>query len=117
MSHALGRIRFIEGNFSNYGSFDKAYTKIFAINVLYFWDDLLPEFSKIFTLLKLGGSLILFISSPERLQARPITSDSAFNKHTINKVESDLLAVGFLHVAHETVLKGGFETYYVRAEK
>jgi len=117
MSDASGRIRFIEGNFSNYSSFDKAYTKIFAINVLYFWDDLLPVFSKIFALLKPGGSLILFMSSPERLEAKPITSDSVFNKHTIRKVESDLLVAGFLQVAHETVVKGAFETYYVRAEK
>ncbi len=112
-----GRVRIFDGEFGAFGLFDTVYSKIFAINVIYFWDDLSPIFSKIFKLLKPGGHFVIFMSSPERLRARPFTADMVFNKYSITEVRAALLKVGFLTVMHETVEKEGFDTYYVEAQK
>jgi len=111
------RVRIFDGKFGTFGLFDTAYSKIFAINVIYFWDDLSAMFSRVFGLLKPGGYFVIFMSSPERLKARPFTADKVFNKYPITAVREALLNAGFLKILHETVVKGGFDTYYIVAQK
>jgi cyclopropane fatty-acyl-phospholipid synthase-like methyltransferase len=112
-----GRVRLFKGDFGEYDFSGNAYSKIVAINVIYFWNDLLLKFSKIYCLLKPGGRFILFMSSPERLAQVPFAVDEVFTKYTLQQVETDLHRAGFPNVTHEKVLKKGFETYYICAEK
>lgn len=111
------RIRLFKGDFGEYNFPGSTYSKIFALNVVYFWNDLFSKFSKIYNLLKPNGRLILFMSSPERLREILFAVDSVFNKYTISQVETDLLQAGFSNVTYEKVLKKGFDTYYIFAEK
>jgi cyclopropane fatty-acyl-phospholipid synthase-like methyltransferase len=113
----LGRIRFIIGDFRDYDFGGKTYAKIFAINVLYFWTNLPPVFSKIHGLLKPEGGLMLFMSSPELLNNVPFASDSVFAKYTLTEVKSALSKAGFSTITHEVIQKMGFDTYYIRAGK
>lgn len=112
-----GRIRFFKGDFGDFDFGKSVYSKIFAINVIYFWNDLDAQFSKIFTLLKKEGRVVLFMSSPERLKNISFAVDEVFNKHTIDQVETALSKAGFKKVDHQTVVKMGFDTFYVIAEK
>lgn len=114
---SAGRVHFFLGDFGNYDFNDTAYSKIFAINVIYFWNDLSPKFSKIYRLLKTGGRLILFMSSPERLQKVPFAVDGVFNKYTVAQVETGLLLAGFINVNHERVVKNKTDTFYICADK
>lgn len=111
------RIRFIKGDFCDHKFNGAAYSKIFAINVVYFWKDLNPVFLKINSLLKTGGRLVLFMSSPERLLATPFGRDAVFNKYTLDQVEAHLSHAGFSGITHEKLLRAGFETYYIGAGK
>jgi ubiquinone/menaquinone biosynthesis C-methylase UbiE len=111
------RIRFLSGDFRDFDFGDKTYLKIFAINVIYFWKDLFPAISKIHRLLKPDGRLILFMSSPERLNNVPFASDSVFTKYTLAEVKTALSKAGFSKITHEVMQKMGFDTFYICAEK
>jgi cyclopropane fatty-acyl-phospholipid synthase-like methyltransferase len=112
-----GRVRLFKKDFGEFDFSGNAYSKIFAINVIYFWNDLFLKFSKIYCLLKPGGRFILFMSSPELLARVPFAVDEVFAKYTLQQVETDLHRAGFSNVTHEKVVKKGFETYYICAEK
>jgi len=114
---STGRVQFFMGDFGDYNFGDVVYSKIFAINVIYFWNDLSSKFSKIYSLLETGGRLILFMSSPERLQKIPFAIDGVFNKYTVAQVENDLSGAGFIKVNHERVVKNETDTFYICADK
>jgi ubiquinone/menaquinone biosynthesis C-methylase UbiE len=113
----LGRIRLINGDFRDYDFGSRTYSKIFAINVIYFWSDLPPVISKIHRLLKPDGRLTLFMSSPERLNNVPFASNDVFSKYTLAEVKSALSKAGFSTITHEVMQKMGFDTYYIGAGK
>lgn len=115
-SIATKRVRLFKGDFCVH-ELNTTYSKIFAINVVYFWKDLVAEFSKIYNTLKPGGQLILFMSSPESLRKIPFAVDEVFNKHSVDRVENDLLQAGFENITHEKIQKAGFDTFYICALK
>jgi cyclopropane fatty-acyl-phospholipid synthase-like methyltransferase len=112
-----GRIRLLSGDFGNYDFGRDRYTKIFAVNVLYFWENLGTMLAKLYALLEPKGRLVLFMSSPERLRKIPFAADGVFNKYSLEHVTKELLSSGFTTVRHETVLKKGMETFYIIADK
>lgn len=113
---AAKRVRLFKGDFSDH-DFKNTYSKIFAINVVYFWNDLVFEFTKIHSLLKQDGRLILYMSSPERLRKIPFAVDEIFNKYSMEQVENDLLQAGFVNVIFEKVQRAGFDIFYICALK
>jgi ubiquinone/menaquinone biosynthesis C-methylase UbiE len=112
-----GRVRLFSGNMLDFDFGDKTYSKIFAINVIYFWEDLATPFAKILSLLKSQGQLVLFMSGPERLNQIPFAVDSVFNKYTVEHVQTELSRTGFSDISCDTVSKGGNNTYYISATK
>lgn len=112
-----GRIALLNSDFCDFDFRGKSYSKIFAINVIYFWRDLPAVFAKIFSLLRPGGSFILFMSSPERLNQVSFILNDVFIKRTLDQVTSALLQAGFREAGHETVVKMGCDTYYIYARK
>jgi ubiquinone/menaquinone biosynthesis C-methylase UbiE len=113
----LSRIRLLSGDFRTFDFSPKTYSAIFAINVIYFWTDLPAVFSKIHRLLKPNGRLLLFMSSPERMNTVPFASDDVFTKYTLAEVKAALSQAGFATVTHEVIQKMGFDTYYILAGK
>jgi cyclopropane fatty-acyl-phospholipid synthase-like methyltransferase len=112
------KLTLISGDFISHDFTDSTYSKIFAINVIYFWNELAPVFAKLNTLLRPDGKLLLFMSSPERLKTLPMTSnDTVFNKYSLDFVEKELGNAGFSAITVETVVKAGFETFYICAGK
>lgn len=111
-----GRARFFKGDFGDYDFSDNTYSKIFAINVIYFWKELLPGFSKIHSLLKPHGMLILYMSGPERIDKIPFAVEDVFKRYSISNVENTLLKAGFSNVSYEKVIKNGLDTFFISAE-
>ena len=111
------RVHLLEGEFGAFDFKGRSYSKIFAINVSYFWADLPTIFKKIHGLLKPQGLFVLYMSSPELLSKIPFIVGEVFNKYTINKVKADLLDAGFLSVDYETIIKNDCETYFISAQK
>jgi SAM-dependent methyltransferase len=112
-----GRVRLFSGNMLDFDFGDKTYSKIFAINVIYFWEDLATPFVKIFSLLKPGGRLVLYMSGPERLNQIPFAVDSVFNKYTAEHVQAELLRTGFSEISCDTIINQGNNAFYISAVK
>jgi cyclopropane fatty-acyl-phospholipid synthase-like methyltransferase len=111
-----GRVKLRCQNIYDKGPFEK-YSKIFAINVIYFWNDLYKIFVKIGNLLEGNGRFIVFMSSPERLNTVPFISLKVFKLYTLDYVKDTLLKSGFKKVTHQTVSRNGTDTYQLCAYK
>jgi ubiquinone/menaquinone biosynthesis C-methylase UbiE len=112
-----GRVRIISGDVTEYPVRNESYTKILAVNVIYFWPDLQGILGRLYGMLSPRGRLVLFMSSPERLQKMPLAHDDVFIKYALEEVRSRLLHAGFSRVDHRTVSKQGMNAYYIRADK
>jgi len=111
-----GRMHLMCGDFTTYDFRASRYTKILAINVIYFCDDPGAMFARCRQLLDPGGRIVLFMSSPERLRSIPFANDDVFHKYTLEFVKDRLAAAGFSAVGHTLVKKQEMETYYIFAE-
>jgi SAM-dependent methyltransferase len=111
------RVNVICGDFGSHDFIGKTYTKIAAVNVIYFWNDPAEMFTKVNRLLKSGGSAYFYMSSPERLNAVPFAVDAVFHKRSIGEVKEMFVQAGFSGVRYETVNRQGSDGYFIIAEK
>jgi SAM-dependent methyltransferase len=89
-----------------------SYDKVFCLNVIYFWDNLHIPFTKIRNSLKEGGWFCFTMASKDDLDKIPFTSDSIFNKYSIETVVAELKHAGFSDVNYT------FDwVYYVKCRK
>jgi SAM-dependent methyltransferase len=93
-----GRMSLAYGDVLNYGGCD--FNVIFAINVIYFWDDLPKHLAKIRELLAPGGRLYLYMSGPEHLNKIEFTHDEVFNKYSLEQVLGALKQAGYRNPGH-----------------
>jgi ubiquinone/menaquinone biosynthesis C-methylase UbiE len=114
---AQKRVELHFGDLKDFEFGSKTFTKIFGINVIYFWEDLGGMCTRLHGLLAPAGRLILCMSSPERLGQIPFAVKGVFNKYPWETVLAALQKAGFNQVSKETALKKGLETYYICAEK
>jgi len=112
-----GRIRLLKGDIADYDFKGETYTKVFAINVVYFWNEIASVLQKLRAIVRPGGRLVMFMASPEKLNQSPHTINSVFNKYSLDYVKEQLGKAGFSKVSHQTVEKSGTPTYYIVAEK
>jgi SAM-dependent methyltransferase len=112
-----GRVRLFEGDFRIFDRFDSRYTAVFAINVVYFWDDLDEPFRKVHKLLEKNGRFIVYMSSPERIDKVPFAVKDVFNRHSLEKVMGVLIDTGFEDLNVSTGVKDGSGTFYIKAVK
>jgi len=112
-----GRVRLFEGDFRMFDRFDCRYTAVFAINVVYFWNNLEEPFRKVHNLLEKNGRFIFYMSSPERIDKIPFAVKDVFNRHSLEKVKEVLIETGFENLKVTTEVKNGTDTYYVKAVK
>ncbi|MGE5457473.1 MAG: class I SAM-dependent methyltransferase, partial [Methanococcaceae archaeon] len=86
------------------------YDKIFCINVIYFWSDLLPVFQKIYSILNPGGIYCIYMLHEKEIKKLKFTKE--FCKYPIEEVEAGLCEAGFKSVEYK--LDTG---YYIKATK
>jgi SAM-dependent methyltransferase len=87
------------------------YDKIFCLNVIYFWDNLLVPFQTIKSVLNSDGIFCFYMAHKDYLIKKTFP-DSIFNKYSIEEVVSALYEAGFTNVEYKFD-KG----YYVEAQK
>jgi SAM-dependent methyltransferase len=105
------KVRLLLGDFLTLDIDPKDYDKVFCLNVVYFWDDLLQPFEKIRSLLKSGGIFCFYMAHKDFLIKKK-SPDKIFNKYSIEQVTEALTKTGFSRIEHY-YNKG----YYVKAEK
>lgn len=89
---------------------NERYDKIFCVNVIYFWKDLNPVFTKIYSMLNNGGTFGIFMTSARELKAGKFPEN--FHKYSVEEVESALREAGFQQVEYK--LDNG---YYIQSRK
>ncbi len=114
---AQRRLRLILGDLSQHDFGTETFTKLFGINVVYFWTDLPGTLAALARLTAPGGRLVLYMSSPERLNTLPFAVDTVFNKYSLEQVQTELAHAGFSRVTHTTVMVKELPTHYLCAEK
>ena len=97
-----GKLDLYLGDFLRYELMKNTYDKIFCINVVYFWDDLIPPFRKIQQGLKNGGEFHFYMSSPEMLNKLKFTKDHIFCKRTLDEVLQKAKDAGFSKITHDS---------------
>ena len=114
---AQGRVQLFAGDFSTHDFGAQKFNKIFLINVIYFWENLGPNLSKLHELLEPHGRVAIYMSSPERLNTIPFAVNGVFNKRPAETVMAELKNAGFSRVAQNVAEKDGKKTHYIRADK
>jgi ubiquinone/menaquinone biosynthesis C-methylase UbiE len=104
-------VRLLLGDFLTLEIDLKDYDKVFCLNVVYFWNDLLQPFEKIRSLLKKGGKFCFYMAHKDFLIKKK-SPDKIFNKYSIEQVTEALTKTGFSRIDHYYD-KG----YYIKAEK
>ena len=105
------KVRLLLGDFLTLEIDLKDYDKVFCLNVVYFWNDLLQPFEKIRSLLKKGGIFCFYMAHKDFLIKKK-SPDKIFNKYSIEQVTEALTKTGFSRIDHYYD-KG----YYIKAEK
>jgi ubiquinone/menaquinone biosynthesis C-methylase UbiE len=99
------------GDFLNIPLAQNQYDKIFCLNVIYFWDELIKPFEKSLSLLKTGGIFCIYMHDANTLIDKKVP-DSVFNKYSIEQVVAVLRSAGFTGIEHYS--KKG---HYIKAKK
>jgi ubiquinone/menaquinone biosynthesis C-methylase UbiE len=73
---------------------DDTFTKIFAVNTIYFWGDAAKELQEIKRVLQSGGRFVLSIRNKESMQHMPFT-EYGFVKYTCEELTDVLAKNGF----------------------
>jgi SAM-dependent methyltransferase len=105
------KVRLLLGDFLTLEVDFKDYDKVYCLNVIYFWNDLLHPFEKIRSILKKCGVLCFYMAHKDFLKKKK-SPDEIFNKYSIEQVTEALTKAGFSRI-HHYYNKG----YYVKAEK
>ena len=96
-----GKVDLYLGNFLTFDMPANKFDKIFCINVVYFWDDLLVPFSKIKEGLRKNGKFCFYMSHADLLNQLKFTKNDIFNKYSIEHVVEQLKSSGFSKVQYE----------------
>lgn len=94
------------GNFLESEIIPDQYDKVFCVNVIYFWDNLVEPFTKIRTGLKKGGLFCFFMVNTDFLKKVKFTKDGIFNKYSLDQVVDELRTTGFEDISYNTDGKG-----------
>jgi cyclopropane fatty-acyl-phospholipid synthase-like methyltransferase len=78
------------------------YDAVFFVNVIYFWKDLMPYFSKIRGMLRDGGKISFYMADCEELMKMPFTATDIFSKHRADDVGKALEKCGFEEIRYTT---------------
>lgn len=112
-----GRLDLQYGDFINYNFGDKKFTKVFCVNVIYFWVDLTIGFKSVFELLEPGGLYAIYMTSAEDLMKVPFARTDVFNKYSIDHVLASLEKAGFHKIENNNFTGKSEHGYFIYAVK
>jgi SAM-dependent methyltransferase len=105
------RVHLMFGDFVETELSTTGFDKIFCINVVYFWDDLLKPFEKVKSLLKDDGTFCIYMAGKDELNKAKFTKNGIFNKYSIGQIVNALKSTGFHEIDHN-FRKG----YFIKAK-
>jgi len=113
---SAGKVKLIHGNFDETEYETESFHTVCSSNTIYFWPDPEATLSRIFHVLKPGGSLVLAFGGKEKLKDMSLDMD-VFTLYSIEDVQNLLTKSGF--PSHEVHTANGpdSDAYCVRAHK
>jgi len=111
------RLKLIHGDFCDINLQNNSFSKVFGVNVIYFWNDLDTIAHKIHTLLKPNGKAVFFMADKSSLVKMKFPQTDVFNKYDIDQVESAFRNAGFSKVWHDRLSIHTKIAYIIQAER
>jgi ubiquinone/menaquinone biosynthesis C-methylase UbiE len=99
---AAGRADLRHGDVSSLPYPDDSFDRVFATNVVYFWQDPTPNLMELRRVLKPGGRLALYIIAKEELAEMKITQTGVYTLYTGDELARLLTQAGFHNARFET---------------
>lgn len=81
------------------------YHKVFCVNVIYFWEDLVKPFAQVHDVLMEGGAFFIYMDSLEEIKNSRFTNDENFNLYNLEFVTAQLAQTGF-STSHQNFARG-----------
>lgn len=89
-----GKVSILEGTADNLPFSDLYFNKVFAVNVLYFWDPPVVSLREIYRVLQPGGEVLLAFRSKRTMERLPFV-DHGFTLYEAEDVKEILQNIGF----------------------
>lgn len=107
------RLKLLKGDFLSFELPAGSFSKVFGVNVIYFWPDLSVAANKIKHILKPSGKAILYMSHKDDLVKIGFTKTDVFYKYDIETALTAFRNVGFPTISSGECLNGPFRCYYI----
>jgi len=99
---AAGRVDLQQGDASVLPYPDNSFDKVFATNVIYFWQDPLATLNELRRVLKPGGRLALYVIAKEELAEYKLTQTGVYTLYSGPDLVQMLTKAGFRNARFET---------------
>lgn len=114
---AAGRVELKYGDASALPLGKDSFDKVFAINVIYFWENPIATLTEMRRVMKVGGRLVLYMVSKEDLAKMKSTRTGVFTTYTNEQAVQWLTQAGFNRVQFKTKAEKARTGVCVLAEK
>jgi len=92
---AKGRVRLFKGQFSPLPWIDSTFSKILLVNVAYFFDSDRQDMAEVYRVLKLGGRIVIYITSRETMIKSPFAGPQTHKIYDRKELRDLLEGAGF----------------------
>jgi ubiquinone/menaquinone biosynthesis C-methylase UbiE len=107
------RLELLKGDFLSFELPPNSFSKVFGVNVIYFWPDLSAAAIKIKHILKPSGKAVLYMSHKDDLVKIGFTKSDIFYKHDIETALAAFKNTGFSTISSGECMNGPFRCYYI----
>lgn len=111
------RLELLMGDFLSYDIPENSFSKVFGVNVIYFWTDLAVATEKVKRLLKPDGKAVFYMSHKDDLVKLGFTRTDIFCKHDISTVMDTFNKAGFRELSAGECMNDQFRCYYITATR
>ncbi len=92
----LGKVQLMHAAFEKVSFDDDTFHCVYLINVSYFWEEISSRLTKIISILKPGGKLIIFMADAEVFKnVKQLEIEGIFYSHTKEDVIKEMKEIGF----------------------
>tara|TARA_R110002050_G_scaffold141251_2_gene266296 strand:+ start:3282 stop:3884 length:603 start_codon:yes stop_codon:yes gene_type:complete len=89
------RVHLTFGDFLSASLPTHEYTKVFCVNVIYFWNDLEQPFAQVRNMLTKNGVFFIYMDSLTEIENSRFTNTENFNLYDVDGVKTKLVKIGF----------------------
>ena len=99
-AHAIseGRVELKLGDALHLPFNNNIFNRVYMINVIYFWDDVVSHMIEIRRVMQAGGKLAIFMARPEALGRIKCTQTPIFNSYSLSQIQEFLSDSGYVNI-------------------